>query len=44
MYIFRGMQTSKAVTRQLEVDSRRMEDRLRELKVAMNREKEERES
>ncbi|XP_072041886.1 LOW QUALITY PROTEIN: uncharacterized protein [Amphiura filiformis] len=40
----RGLQTSKAVTRQLEVDSRRMEDRLRELKATMNREKEERES
>ena len=43
-FLHRGLQTSKAVTRQLEVDSRKMEDRLRELKLAMNREKEERES
>ena len=40
----RGLNASKSVTRQLEIDSRRMEERLRELKVAMNREKEERES
>ncbi|XP_063967086.1 uncharacterized protein LOC129279281 [Lytechinus pictus] len=39
----RGLNASKSVTRQLEIDSRRMEERLRELKVAMNREKQERE-
>ncbi|XP_071482062.1 uncharacterized protein [Diadema antillarum] len=39
----RGLNTSKKVTRQLEIDSRRMEERLRELKLAMNREKQERE-
>eukprot|EP00057_Strongylocentrotus_purpuratus_P021591 XP_011676065.1 PREDICTED: uncharacterized protein LOC105444018 [Strongylocentrotus purpuratus] len=39
----RGLNASKSVTRQLEIDSRRMEERLRELKVVMNREKQERE-
>lgn len=37
------MKSAKDVTWKLEQDNRKMEERLKELKMAMNREKEERE-
>ena len=44
--LFRNMKNiknAKATTRQLEMENQRMEERLQELRLAMNREKEERE-
>ncbi len=37
------MRTAKEQTKKLELENRKMEERLKELKVAMSREKEERE-
>ena len=39
----RNMRNAKGETKQLEVESRKMDERLQELKMAMTREKEERE-
>ena len=39
----KNIKNAKATTRQLEMENQRMEERLQELRLAMNREKEERE-